>query len=100
MGGGGWRGQLPPDQRPGPPAATTFKKAFGGQFFEMQVTQSLNDGNTDFRWKQAAVFTNKAQGLWKTTKKVSAEDVRHMKSRVEMFYFTHQLLKTEFQYSI
>lgn len=70
---------------------TTFKKAFGGQFFEVQVTQSLNNGNKDFRWKQGAVFTNKEEGLWCTTERVSAEDVRHIKSRVEIFRFTHQL---------
>ena len=72
-------------------STTTFKKAFGGQYFEIQVTQSLNDGNQDFRWKQGAVFTNKEEGLWRTTENVSAEDLRHLKSRVEMFRFTHQL---------
>ena len=70
-------------------AVTTFKKAFGGKWFEIQRSQSFHDGNADFRWQQGVVFTNKEQGLWDTTELVSAEDVSHLQSRVELFRFTH-----------
>ena len=38
------------------------------------------------------VFTNKEDGLWNTTSKVSAEDIDHLKARVELFRFTHQFV--------
>jgi len=71
--------------------ATTFKKAFGGQYFEIQVPQCFSDGNLDFRWQRGVVFTNKMKGLWRTTNNVTAEDLAHIQSRVEVFHFTHQL---------
>ena len=67
---------------------TTYKKAFNGQFFEIQVPQSFHDGNKDFRWQRGCVFTNKLEGLWEPTRRVSEEDIRHLKSRVELFHCT------------
>ena len=64
---------------------TVFKKAFNGQWFEIQVPQSFHDGNVDFRWQRGAVFTNKLEGLWTPTRKVPQEDIRHIKSRVHLF---------------
>lgn len=69
--------------------ATTFKKAFGGKYFEVQRAQNWHDGNDDFRWQRGAVFTNKAVELWAPTENVSLEDIQHMQSRVEMFPCTH-----------
>ena len=69
--------------------ATTFKKAFGGKYFEVQRAQNWHDGNDDFRWQRGAVFTNKAIELWTPTENVSLEDIQHMQSRVEMFPCTH-----------
>ena len=72
--------------------ATVFKKAFGGQWFEIQRAQNWHDGNKDWRWRRGVVFTNKWEGLWRTTPTVTAEDIRHMQSRVEQFHFTHQVV--------
>ena len=70
----------------------TFKKAFGGKYFEIQVPKNWHDGNKDFKWNRGVVFTNKEEGLWNPTSKVSEEDVKHMTSRVEQFRFTHQFV--------
>ena len=67
---------------------TTFKKAFNGQWFEIQVPQCHHDGNPDFRWKQGVVFANRLEGLWETNRKVPIEDIRHMQARVEQFECT------------
>jgi hypothetical protein len=67
---------------------TTFKKAFGGQWFEIQVAQNHHDGNKDWRWKRGVVFTNKLKGLFTAKGDVSTEDINHLKSRVELFRFT------------
>ena len=72
--------------------ATTFKKAFGGQWFEIQRAQNWHDGNKDWRWQRGVVFTNKAEDLWRTTANVTAEDIRHIQSRVECFRFTHRVV--------
>ena len=67
---------------------TTFKKAFNGQWFEVQLPQGYHDGNEDFRWNRGCVFTNKARNLWRTTENVSEEDLNHLRSRVELFRCT------------
>ena len=64
---------------------TVFKKAFNGQWFEVQVPQSFHDGNVPFRWQRGVVFTNKLEGLWTPTRKVPQEDIRHIQSRVHLF---------------
>ena len=61
---------------------------FVGQHTEIQVSQSFNDGNKDVFWNHGVVFTGKLEGLWEPTKKVSAEDVRHMLNRVKQFELT------------
>ena len=70
-------------------SVTTFKKAFGGKYFEVQRAQNWHDGNKDWRWQQGVVFTNKAEGLWRPKDSISMEDVRHIQSRVELFNCTH-----------
>ena len=71
---------------------STFKKAFGGQYFEVQMAQNWHDGNKDFRWQRGVVFTNKAAGLWRPTDSVTMEDIRHLQSRVELFHCAHQVV--------
>ena len=34
---------------------TTFKKAFGGKYFEIQAPQNWHDGNMDFKWNRGVV---------------------------------------------
>ena len=67
----------------------TFLNLFIGKDCEIQVSQSFNDGNLDVKWRRGVVFTAKAEGLWEPTGKVSAEDVRHLRNRVEEFHFEH-----------
>ena len=70
-------------------SVTTFKKAFSGKYFEIQCPKNWSDGNHDFKWNKGAIFTNKEDGLWDPARGVTAEDIRHMQARVEMFRFTH-----------
>ena len=63
----------------------TFLKLFAGQHLEIQVPMNSNKGNVDIAWKKGAAITAKFEGLWEPSARVSAEDVRHMKSRVEQF---------------
>ncbi|CAK0825254.1 unnamed protein product [Prorocentrum cordatum] len=68
-----------------------FLSLFVGQHTEIQISQSFNDGNKDVCWNHGAVFTGKLEGLWETTNKVGAEDIRHMQNRVRQFPFTSVL---------
>ena len=68
-----------------------FLSLFVGQYTEIQVSQSFNDGNKDVFWNRGVVFTGKQEGLWATTQRVSAEDVRHMRNRVEEHVLTEVL---------
>ncbi|CAK0798497.1 unnamed protein product [Prorocentrum cordatum] len=63
----------------------TFLSLFSGHPFEVQVSQSFNDGNPDAQWNRGAAMTAKEAGLWEPKGAVSAEDVRHMQSRVQVF---------------
>ena len=65
-----------------------FLSLFVGQYSEIQVSQSFNDGNKDIQWKHGVVFTGKQEGLWEPTKRISPEDVRHMRNRVQEFVFS------------
>jgi len=47
----------------------------------------------EFKWNRGVIFTNKAEGLWDPIGKVTREDIDHMKSRVEMFTFSHQFVR-------
>ncbi len=67
----------------------TFLSLFIGKDTEVQVSQSFNDGNLDVKWPRGVVFTAKEEGLWEPTARVSAEDVRHLRNRVEEFRFAH-----------
>ena len=66
----------------------TFLSLFIGKNTEIQVSQSFNDGNLDVQWTRGVAFTAKEEGLWQPTGKVSAEDVQHIKNRVQEFRFT------------
>ncbi|CAK9024990.1 Uncharacterized protein SCF082_LOCUS16872 [Durusdinium trenchii] len=63
----------------------TFLSLFQGQPFEVQVSQSFNDGNVDFEWHHGCVLTAKAEGLWLPRPGVDGEDIRHMQSRLWQF---------------
>ena len=69
-----------------------FLSLFIGKPTEIQVSQSFNDGNADVHWQRGVVFTAKEEGLWTPTSRVSAEDVRHLQNRVEMFRFSHSIV--------
>ena len=66
----------------------TFLSLFIGKHTEVQVSQSFSDGNFDVSWQRGVVFTAKEEGLWEPSSRVSAEDVRHLRNRVEEFRFT------------
>ena len=69
-------------------SVATFLSLFIGKDTEIQVSQSFNDGNLDVSWRRGVVFTAKEEELWTPTSKVTAEDVRHLRNRVEEFRFT------------
>ena len=66
----------------------TFLSLFIGKHTEVQVSQSFSDGNFDVNWQRGVVFTAKEEGRWEPSARVSAEDVRHLRNRVEEFRFT------------
>jgi len=63
----------------------TFLSLFTGQPFEVQMSQSFNDGNEDFEWRRGCVMTAKEKDLWKPRGEVDQEDVEHMQTRCELF---------------
>jgi hypothetical protein len=65
--------------------AVTFKKLFAGQWLEVQVSQSFNDGTCDMKWNKGVAITAPLEGLWDLQGCLTAEDVKHMKSRVMQF---------------
>ena len=69
------------------PVATSLS-LFIGKHTEVQAPQSFNDGNPDVKWNHGVIFTAKKDGLWNETSRISAEDIRHMRNRVEEFEFT------------
>lgn len=68
-----------------------FLSLFVGQHFEVQVSQSFNDGNKDVQWQRGVIFTGKQEGLWDETRLIGTEDVRHMRNRVREFVFHRKL---------
>ena len=69
----------------------TFLDMFCGQPFDVQVSQSFNDGHPEVVWRRGAAMTAKAEGLWNPLGAVTQEDVRHMKARLEVFTATEQM---------
>ena len=68
---------------------TDFLALFCGQPFDIQVSQSFNDGHPPMEYHQGAAMTAKEDGLWDTLGTVTREEIRHMKARVEVFRATH-----------
>ena len=68
--------------------ATEFMKLFNGYSIEVMVGQNHHDGNIDFAWKHGAVFAARKEGLWDEMPYVTAEEIRHMQSRVTLHDFT------------
>lgn len=67
---------------------STQLSLFTGLPFEVQVSQSFNDGNVDFEWRRGSVVTAKEEGLWTPRRGVSEEDIRHLQSRFLVFRCT------------
>ena len=65
--------------------ASLFLSLFIGKFAEIAASGSFNDGNMDVCWNHGVVFTGRHEGLWTPNKRVSAEEVRHIRNRVEEF---------------
>lgn len=63
----------------------TFLSLFTGNPFEVQMSQSFNDGNEDFEWRRGCLMTAKEKDLWKPMGCVDTEDVEHIKSRCDIF---------------
>ena len=63
----------------------TFLKLFQGQWIEIQVSQSHNNGHKDMQWQRGVAMTAKLQGLWDPKGQVGQEEIRHMQARVEQF---------------
>lgn len=72
-------------------SVTTFIAMFQGQPFDVQVSQSFNDGHPEMIWKRGAAITAPLQGVWEPYGGVSYEDTRHMRSRVQQFEAYHVL---------
>lgn len=67
----------------------TFLSLFIGQSSEIQAPQNSYNGNPDVAWKRGVVFTAKYDGLWNPTKRITEEDVTHMRNRCDEFCFQH-----------
>lgn len=83
-----------PEKGPTVPVVT-FLKLLSGQHLEVRVSGCYHDGNADVRWKHGAALTAKADGLWTPSGCVRAEDVRHMKARVQQFEATEPLTEEQ-----
>ena len=66
-------------------STTTFLAMFCGQPFDIQVSQSFNDGHPEMVWRRGVAMTAKDEGLWNPMGAVTQEDIRHMKARLEVF---------------
>ena len=74
----------------------TFIAMFQGQPFEVQVSQSFNDGHPEIAWKRGAALTGPLDGFWEPRGLVVAEDVRHIQSRVVQFEAHHVIPTSSF----
>ena len=77
-------------------SVTTFLAMFQGQPFDIQVSQSFNDGHPELVWRRGAAMTAKHEGLWQQMGMVSSEDIRHMQSRVVQFTAYHVIPLADF----
>ena len=68
---------------------TDFLAMFQGQSFRPQVSQSFNDGHPPVVWRKGVLMTAKERGLWEPNGNVTAEEILHMKARVEIYSATH-----------
>ena len=68
---------------------TDFLALFCGQPFNVQMSQSFNDGHPPMEYHRGAAMTAKEEGLWDPLPSVSREEIRHMQARVELFRATH-----------
>ena len=77
-----------PKENPTVPV-TDFLAMFCGQTFDIQVSQSFNDGHPDMKYRKGAAMTAKEEGLWDPIGCVTRQEIKHMKARVELFQATH-----------
>ena len=82
-----------PTENPTVPV-TDFLAFFQGQPFNIQVSQSFNDGHPTMTWQRGVAMTCKEEGLWDPAGIVSREEIKHMKARVEIFRATHVVAKS------
>ena len=75
---------------------TTFLALFQGQPFDVQVSQSFNNGHPEMTWHRGAAMTAKEEGLWDPIGIVTREEIRHMKSRVLQFTASHIIDECDF----
>ena len=77
-----------PKENPTVPVSD-FLALFCGQPFDVQLSQSFNDGHPSIRYRKGAAMTAKEDGLWDPYGIVTREEIRHMQARVEIFPATH-----------
>ena len=77
-----------PEDNPTVPA-TDFLAFFQGQPFNIQVSQSFNDGHPTMTWHRGVAMTCKEEGLWDPIGIVTREEIKHMKARVDIFRASH-----------
>ena len=70
---------------------TDFLALFQGQSVKAQVTQSFNNGHPKFSWNKGVLMTAKVKGLWDLVGNVTAEEINHMKARVDIFPATSKV---------
>ena len=69
----------------------TFLAMFQRRPFDVQVSQSFHDGHPEMVWRRGAAITGPLDGFWDRSGSITAEDVRHMQSRVVSFHAYHQV---------
>ena len=68
---------------------TDFLAMFCGHPFNVQVSQSFNDGHPDLEYHRGAAMTAEEEGLWDPIGNVSREEIRHMQARTDLYEATH-----------
>ena len=68
---------------------TDFLAMFCGHPFNVQVSQSFNDGHPDLEYHRGAAMTAKEEGLWDPIGNVTREEIRHMQARTDLYEATH-----------
>ena len=73
----------------------SFLSLFQGKPLEVNASQSFHDGNIDVAWKKGCVLTAKTEELWDARGNVTAEDIRHMQNRCDIYTATAPIIRLE-----